>query len=50
MVPAATAEVLDGEVVRRWLRLAADALGHARSAIDALNVFPVPDAEPGTSR
>jgi dihydroxyacetone kinase-like predicted kinase len=49
MAPAATAEVLDGEVVRRWLRLAADALGRARSAIDALNVFPVPDADTGTN-
>src|ERR1022692_204148 len=49
MAHAGTAEVLDGEVVRRWLRLAADALGQARSAIDALNVFPVPDADTGTN-
>jgi DAK2 domain fusion protein YloV len=49
MTAAATVQVLDGEVVRRWLSLAADALGQARSAIDALNVFPVPDADTGTN-
>jgi DAK2 domain fusion protein YloV len=43
------AEVLDGETVRRWCRLGADALGQARAAIDALNVFPVPDADTGTN-
>lgn len=42
-------EVMDGEIVRRWFSLAADALGQARSAIDALNVFPVPDADTGTN-
>ena len=40
---------MDGVVVRRWCRLAADALGQARSAIDALNVYPVPDADTGTN-
>src|ERR1022692_2468941 len=49
MTAAATVEVRDGEVVRPWLSLAADALGQARSAIDALNVFPVPDADTGTN-
>jgi DAK2 domain fusion protein YloV len=40
---------MDGEIVRRWFRLAADALGQTRSAIDALNVFPVPDSDTGTN-
>ncbi len=43
------AEVLDGETVRRWCRLSVDALGQTRAAIDALNVFPVPDADTGTN-
>jgi DAK2 domain fusion protein YloV len=43
------AEVMDGEAVRRWCRLAAQALAQARAAIDALNVFPVPDADTGTN-
>jgi DAK2 domain fusion protein YloV len=43
------AEVLDGDTVRRWCRLSADALSEARTAIDALNVFPVPDADTGTN-
>ena len=43
------AEVLDGETVRRWCRLSADALAQTRAAIDALNVFPVPDADTGTN-
>jgi dihydroxyacetone kinase-like predicted kinase len=43
------AEILDGETVRRWCRLSMDALGQTRAAIDALNVFPVPDADTGTS-
>jgi dihydroxyacetone kinase-like predicted kinase len=40
---------MDGEVVRRWFRLAADALAQTRSAIDALNVFPVPDSDTGSN-
>jgi dihydroxyacetone kinase-like predicted kinase len=43
------AEVMDGAVVRRWCRMAADALGSARAAIDALNVYPVPDSDTGTN-
>ena len=42
-------EVLDGAAVRRWSRLAADALGRTRGEIDALNVFPVPDGDTGTN-
>lgn len=40
---------MDGAVVRLWLRLAADALWRARSAIDLLNVFPVADSDTGTN-
>jgi DAK2 domain fusion protein YloV len=43
------AEVMDGEAVRRWCRLSTEALARARAAIDALNVFPVPDADTGTN-
>ncbi|HEX6471410.1 MAG TPA: DAK2 domain-containing protein, partial [Streptosporangiaceae bacterium] len=42
-------EVLDAAAVRRWCRLAADALGRTRRDIDALNVFPVPDGDTGTN-
>ncbi|MEV0593958.1 DAK2 domain-containing protein [Nonomuraea cavernae] len=42
-------EVLDPPRVRRWARLAADALGKARAEIDALNVFPVADGDTGTN-
>ena len=45
----AALEVLDGMAVRRWFLLAADALAQTRSAIDALNVFPVPDSDTGTN-
>jgi len=40
---------MDGEAVRRWCHLGAEALAQARAAIDALNVFPVPDADTGTN-
>jgi DAK2 domain fusion protein YloV len=43
------AEVMDGEAVRRWCRMSTEALAQARAAIDALNVFPVPDADTGTN-
>ncbi|MEV5709779.1 DAK2 domain-containing protein [Actinoallomurus sp. NPDC052274] len=42
-------DVLDAAAVRRWCRLAADALGRTRAGIDALNVFPVPDGDTGTN-
>jgi DAK2 domain fusion protein YloV len=42
-------DVLDPPSVRRWARLAADALGRARAEIDALNVFPVADGDTGTN-
>jgi DAK2 domain fusion protein YloV len=46
-MPAAV--VIDGAVVRLWFRLAADALGRSKAAIDLLNVFPVPDSDTGTN-
>jgi DAK2 domain fusion protein YloV len=42
-------ETMDGDAVRLWCRLAADALTQTRAAIDNLNVFPVPDADTGTN-
>ncbi|HLQ54429.1 MAG TPA: DAK2 domain-containing protein, partial [Streptosporangiaceae bacterium] len=42
-------EAMDGDAVRHWCRLAADALTQTRAAIDMLNVFPVPDADTGTN-
>ncbi|MCD0448371.1 DAK2 domain-containing protein [Actinocorallia sp. API 0066] len=42
-------DTLDAPAVRRWARLAADALGRSRTEIDALNVFPVPDGDTGTN-
>ncbi|GAA3951141.1 DAK2 domain-containing protein [Actinomadura viridis] len=42
-------EILDGAAVRRWSRIAAEALGRTRAEIDALNVFPVPDGDTGTN-
>ncbi|MFA1549496.1 DAK2 domain-containing protein [Actinomadura chokoriensis] len=41
--------MLDDAAVRRWCRLAADALGRTRGEIDALNVFPVPDRDTGAN-
>ena len=42
-------ETLDGSAVRVWARAGLAALGRAREEIDALNVFPVPDADTGTN-
>ena len=42
-------ETLDGPAVRLWARAGLAALGRAREEIDALNVFPVPDADTGTN-
>ncbi len=42
-------ETLDGSAVRLWARACLAALGRAREEIDALNVFPVPDADTGTN-
>ncbi|GAA2376905.1 DAK2 domain-containing protein [Streptomyces carpaticus] len=40
---------LDAAAVRRWCRIALDTLGRDRAEIDAINVFPVPDADTGTN-
>ncbi len=40
---------LDGPTARRWVTLALTALASARPRIDALNVFPVADADTGTN-
>jgi hypothetical protein len=42
-------ETLNGSGVRIWARTGLAALGRAREEIDALNVFPVPDADTGTN-
>jgi DAK2 domain fusion protein YloV len=42
-------DLLDAAAVRRWCRLATEALGRTRAEIDALNVFPVPDGDTGTN-
>lgn len=42
-------EIVDGEFLTTWVRTAVAALGEARSEIDALNVFPVPDGDTGTN-
>ncbi|MFE9255893.1 DAK2 domain-containing protein [Streptomyces sp. NPDC006879] len=40
---------LDADVVREWTALALVALGRARGEIDAINVYPVADADTGTN-
>ncbi|MPQ97296.1 DAK2 domain-containing protein [Modestobacter sp. I12A-02628] len=40
---------LDDAAVRRWSEAAVAALDGARSQLDALNVFPVPDGDTGTN-
>ncbi|MGW0390110.1 DAK2 domain-containing protein [Streptomyces sp. NPDC003042] len=40
---------LDAEAVRTWSSLALAALGRAREEIDAINVYPVADADTGTN-
>ncbi|WP_308120334.1 DAK2 domain-containing protein, partial [Streptomyces bambusae] len=40
---------LDADAVRTWSSLAVAALGQARADIDAINVFPVADADTGTN-
>ncbi|MER6779873.1 MULTISPECIES: DAK2 domain-containing protein [unclassified Streptomyces] len=43
------ADELDAETVRTWSSLAVAALGRAREDIDAINVYPVADADTGTN-
>ncbi|MEW2527148.1 DAK2 domain-containing protein [Streptomyces sp. NPDC047071] len=40
---------LDAVAIRAWSALALDALGQAREEIDAINVYPVADADTGTN-
>ncbi len=40
---------LDATAFRAWTRACAQTLSSARAEIDALNVFPVPDADTGTN-
>ncbi|WP_327114094.1 DAK2 domain-containing protein [Streptomyces sp. NBC_01341] len=42
-------DVLDAVAVRTWCSLALEALGRERSAIDAINVYPVADGDTGTN-
>jgi hypothetical protein len=42
-------DALDAHAVRRWSRAAVAVLVEHRAAIDALNVYPVPDADTGTN-
>ncbi|MEU6299519.1 DAK2 domain-containing protein [Streptomyces erythrochromogenes] len=44
-----SADELDAEAVRTWSSLALAALGRAREDIDAINVYPVADADTGTN-
>ena len=41
--------ILDAEALTGWAALALDGMKTHRRAIDALNVFPVPDGDTGTN-
>jgi len=41
--------ILDAEALAQWAALALDGMKTHRRAIDALNVFPVPDGDTGTN-
>ena len=49
MVTVARQVMLDGAVVRAWAAGAVTACRAARERIDAVNVFPVPDADTGSN-
>ncbi|WP_280441769.1 DAK2 domain-containing protein, partial [Nocardia brasiliensis] len=42
-------DVMDGTALLRWGRTCLDGLAHRRAEINALNVFPIPDADTGTN-
>ena len=42
-------DALDAVAVRTWCSLALEALGRERTAIDAINVYPVADGDTGTN-
>lgn len=48
-MPHEQPQTLDAEAVRTWSSLALAALGRAREDIDAINVYPVADADTGTN-
>ncbi|MFF3225436.1 dihydroxyacetone kinase, partial [Nocardia suismassiliense] len=47
-VPGAR-DVMDGTALLRWGRACLDGLENRREEINALNVFPIPDADTGTN-
>lgn len=47
--PGQVLEALDARALRRWALLVLGRLEEHREAIDALNVFPVPDGDTGTN-
>ena len=42
-------QLLDAPTARAWFATALAALAQARDGLDALNVFPVPDADTGSN-
>lgn len=42
-------DVMDGTALLRWGRACLEGLEHRREEINALNVFPIPDADTGTN-
>ncbi|HLY33229.1 MAG TPA: DAK2 domain-containing protein, partial [Jatrophihabitantaceae bacterium] len=42
-------DALDADAVRRWSRVALESMRAHQAEIDAINVFPVPDADTGTN-
>ena len=42
-------QVLDATAVRRWCAAGLESLTAARTEIDDLNVYPVPDGDTGTN-
>ncbi|MFR9751977.1 DAK2 domain-containing protein [Nocardia sp. 004] len=49
MVVPVTREAMDGAALLCWGRACVSGLAHCREEINALNVFPVPDADTGTN-
>ncbi len=47
--PPAVLQALDDAAVGQWYRTAVEVLSEARSRLDDLNVFPVPDGDTGTN-
>ena len=47
--PPPVLQALDDAAVGQWYRTAVEALSEARSRLDELNVFPVPDGDTGTN-